>query len=188
MDCSPPGSSVHGIIQARILDWVAISFFRGSSRSGEQACVSCIGRQILYHWATREAHYFSEKSSKSKTPSILLLCLTWHASHTHQYRPGHGAGKNSFPNISGLQQTFSHLHCKSVGDSPSLCSMFFAHGDQAARKPPIWDITTMQRRSWQLSKTQAITAFIHNTTPACAFCPSLQYSSENSSFRANQWI
>ena len=31
MDCSPPGSSVHGILQARILEWVAISFFRGSS-------------------------------------------------------------------------------------------------------------------------------------------------------------
>ena len=32
MDCSPPGSSVHGILQARILEWVAISFSRGSSR------------------------------------------------------------------------------------------------------------------------------------------------------------
>ena len=31
MDCSPPGSSVHGIFQARVLEWVAISFFRGSS-------------------------------------------------------------------------------------------------------------------------------------------------------------
>ena len=34
MDCSPPGSSVHGILQARILEWVAISFSRGSSQSG----------------------------------------------------------------------------------------------------------------------------------------------------------
>ena len=34
MDCSPPGSSVHGILQARILEWVAISFSRGSSRPG----------------------------------------------------------------------------------------------------------------------------------------------------------
>ena len=33
MDCSPPGSSVHGILQARILEWVAISFSRGSSRA-----------------------------------------------------------------------------------------------------------------------------------------------------------
>ena len=34
MDCSPPGSSVHGISQARILEWVAISFSRGSSQPG----------------------------------------------------------------------------------------------------------------------------------------------------------
>ena len=52
MDCSPPGASVHGISQARILEWVAISYSRGSSRSRNQTCVSsifCTGRQILYH-------------------------------------------------------------------------------------------------------------------------------------------
>ena len=57
MDCSLPGSSVHGIFQARILEWVAISFSRGFSQPRDQtfiSCVSCIGRQILYHWATRE--------------------------------------------------------------------------------------------------------------------------------------
>ena len=55
MNCSPPGSSAHGIFQARILEWVAISFFRGSSRSRNRTHISCIGRQILYHWATKEA-------------------------------------------------------------------------------------------------------------------------------------
>ena len=55
MDCSPLGSSVHGISQARILEWVAISFSRGSSRLRDQTCVSCVGRRILYHWATWEA-------------------------------------------------------------------------------------------------------------------------------------
>ena len=51
MDCSPPGSSVHGIFQARILKWVAIFFSRGSSRPKGQtclSCVSCIGKWILY--------------------------------------------------------------------------------------------------------------------------------------------
>ena len=42
MDCSPPGSSVHGILQARILEWVAISFSRGSSRSRDWTWVSCL--------------------------------------------------------------------------------------------------------------------------------------------------
>ena len=44
MDCCPPGSSVHGILQARILEWVAIPFSRGSSQPREQNCISCIGR------------------------------------------------------------------------------------------------------------------------------------------------
>ena len=42
--CSPPASSVHGIIPARILEWVAISSASGSSQSRDQTCVSCIGR------------------------------------------------------------------------------------------------------------------------------------------------
>ena len=55
MDCSPPDSSFHGILQARILAWVAIFFSRGSSRLKDWTRVSCTGRQILYHWVTREA-------------------------------------------------------------------------------------------------------------------------------------
>ena len=57
-DCGLPGPSVHGISQARKLEWTAISS-RGSSRPRDWtcvSCVSCIGRQVLYHWATREAH------------------------------------------------------------------------------------------------------------------------------------
>ena len=52
MDCSPPGSSVLGIFQAKMLEWFAISYSRGSSRPKDQACISCvasIGREILYH-------------------------------------------------------------------------------------------------------------------------------------------
>ena len=48
VDCSQPGSSVQGILQARILEWVAISFSRGSSRPRDRTHVSCIGRWILY--------------------------------------------------------------------------------------------------------------------------------------------
>ena len=55
MDCSPSDSSVHGILQARILEWVIISSSGGSSWPGEQNCVSWIGRWILYHWVPREA-------------------------------------------------------------------------------------------------------------------------------------
>ena len=49
---SLPGSSVHGIFQVRILEWIAISSSRGSSWPRDQSCSSCIGR-ILYHWAVK---------------------------------------------------------------------------------------------------------------------------------------
>ena len=58
MNCSPPDSFVHGILQAKILKSVAISFSRGSSWPRDQthiSWVSCIGRWVLYHFVTWEA-------------------------------------------------------------------------------------------------------------------------------------
>ena len=60
MECSLPRLlSAHGISQARILqDWVAISSSKESSQPSNQTRVSCNGRQILYHWTTREDPIF----------------------------------------------------------------------------------------------------------------------------------
>ena len=71
MNCSPPGSSVYGISQARILEWVAISSSRGSSWPRDRTHVSCIVRWILYHWATEEDFGLWESILKT------LLCLSW---------------------------------------------------------------------------------------------------------------
>ena len=78
MNCSPQGSAVHGILQERILEWVAISFSRGSSQPRDQSqvsWVSYIDRQILYHWATWEAcqkpYSLSELIQETRT----TLCL-----------------------------------------------------------------------------------------------------------------
>ena len=49
-DCSPPSSSVHGILQAKILGWIAMPFSRGSSQPRDRTCVSnvfCIGKGVL---------------------------------------------------------------------------------------------------------------------------------------------
>ena len=54
MDCSLPGSSVHGIFQARVLEWVAISFSRGSSGPRDRSRVFCIVGRCFIIWATRE--------------------------------------------------------------------------------------------------------------------------------------
>ena len=51
---SPPGSSVPGILQARILEWVAMRSTRGSSWSRDWTCISCIARKFFTLWAPRE--------------------------------------------------------------------------------------------------------------------------------------
>ena len=55
VDCSLPGSSVHGILQVRILEWVAIPFSRGSSPNRDRTQVSHIAGRFFTVWATREA-------------------------------------------------------------------------------------------------------------------------------------
>ena len=60
---------------ARILEWVAIPFSRGSSPPRDGTHVSCIGRQVLYHWATREAQV-SEVSLKKKIDKISSIYVT----------------------------------------------------------------------------------------------------------------
>ena len=64
MDCSLPGSSVHGIFQARVLEWVAISFSSGSSQPRDRTRVSRISGRRFTIWATREARPFSRVPQK----------------------------------------------------------------------------------------------------------------------------
>ena len=56
VDWSPPGSSLHGISKARMLECVAVFFSRRSSWTRDRTHVFCIGKQILHHWAIWEAH------------------------------------------------------------------------------------------------------------------------------------
>ena len=59
MNYGPPGSSVHGVLQARILAWVAIPFSKGSSWPRDQTQISCIAGRFFTIWATREAYAIS---------------------------------------------------------------------------------------------------------------------------------
>ena len=96
MDCSLPGSSVYRILQARELEWVAMPSSRGSSRSREQTCISCIGSRFFTTSATWKAlklgtpilltavnlacHGSMEESQKStieKFLSLPQLGLSW---------------------------------------------------------------------------------------------------------------
>ena len=71
---SPPGSSDHGVLQARTLEWVAISFSRGSSQPRDQTLVYCIGRWILWHWATRKAQTGKLTDKNHEDEKIICQC------------------------------------------------------------------------------------------------------------------
>ena len=73
MDCSLPGSSVHGILQGRIVEWVTVPFSRESSRPRDQTHVSRIVDRFFPVWATREA--LRILCIKCKTQVVLLSCL-----------------------------------------------------------------------------------------------------------------
>ena len=68
VDCNPPGSSVHGILQARILEWVTISSSRGSSRPRDWTRDSRIASRRFYLWATREVVSIPVSSLYSSKP------------------------------------------------------------------------------------------------------------------------
>ena len=85
MDCSLPGFSVHGIFQARVLEWVAISFSRRSAWPRDQTQVSCTAGRHFTLWATREAPYNYNHQAKNimithrstPTPAKNCRCYCW---------------------------------------------------------------------------------------------------------------
>ena len=88
MDCSPPGSSVHGIFQASIVEWVAISFFRGSSLPRDWTCVSCVSCIAGWFFTTEppvaslRMTETSTKSSKVPISLIEMMKSVWRPSRT----------------------------------------------------------------------------------------------------------
>ena len=75
MDCSPPGSSVHGILEAEILEWVAMPFSRGSSQPRNRTQVSQITGRFFTVWATREAHGGTYANSVVTSPVNCCHCI-----------------------------------------------------------------------------------------------------------------
>ena len=78
MEYSPPDASVHGILQARMLEWecVAISFSRGSSWPRDQTRVSCIAGTFFTMWATREAQeVYNNRRSKNSIYIIIIIII-----------------------------------------------------------------------------------------------------------------
>ena len=83
MDCSSPGSSVLGIFQAIILEWIAIPLSRGSSQLRDWIHISCVGRQILTTKTPRKSHigWSVQFSSVQSLSHVQLFAMPWIAAH-----------------------------------------------------------------------------------------------------------
>ena len=88
-DCSPPGFSLHGILQARILVWVAMSSSRGSSQSRDQTCISCIAGRFFTAEQSGKPNSTKEMMPKQQIThppplaclnQLLLILCSWTSS------------------------------------------------------------------------------------------------------------
>ena len=129
MDCSPPDSSVLGIFQARILEWVAISFSRGSSWPRNRTCISCVScfeGRFFTHWAIGEVlshpHLIIRKLSP---PSQNIQSLI--TSHIHCECPNWSLS-SMFPRVTNASKCISLL--------PLPCSMSFSQWPGWLFHPP----------------------------------------------------
>ena len=77
MDCSPPDPSVHGILQARILEYIAIPFSRGSSQPRDWTQVSPIAGRFFTIWATRKAFPEGNKQHMKSLSRLQLFVTPW---------------------------------------------------------------------------------------------------------------
>ena len=86
MDCSSRGSSVHGIFQARILDWVAMIFSRGSSQPRNQTQISCIAGRFFTIRATREAPLLKKQAFTLWASQVLLVVICQCRRHKRNFQ------------------------------------------------------------------------------------------------------
>ena len=107
VDCSLPGSSVHGILQARILEWVAISFSRASSQPRDRTRVSCVGGRCFNLWATKDM--FLESQINTCLVNVLLYKDWIPVSFDETSEPRKGANPQS--GVCGTLTVTGHVLC-----------------------------------------------------------------------------
>ena len=129
MDYSPPGSSVHGISQARILEWVTISFSRDSSQTRNWIHISCIGSQVLYLCTTRDAlssGYYNKYRTDWVAKTDIYFLYFWGLEAQNKVLPILVSGESCLP---GLLMT-AFLLCAHMAERESMlwCLFLFFKG------------------------------------------------------------
>ena len=125
MDCSLPRSSLHGISQARILEWVAISFSRLSSQPRDRSWVSCIAGRFFNIWATRETLRYADNTTvKAESEEELKsLSMKWSSSAVQCSASGSVVSESLWP--LGLYGPWNSASQNTGVDSLSLLQRIF---------------------------------------------------------------
>ena len=107
-NCSPPVFSVHGILQARIFEWIAIPFSRGSSRPRDWTLVSCTASRFFTIWDTVKSHY-NLITSFILTPSSYTGITFW-STGTSTYKWESGTDRSTTPHSRLFSRTLNLKH------------------------------------------------------------------------------
>ena len=176
MDCSLPGSSVHGIPQAKIQEWVSIFFSRGSFWPRDQTHVSCIGRWIIYHQATSEALFHVsysisflkiKKNTHPQKPQLLEIMKTWATALNaplDELPAKNLFGKNltSYKNKKELGRYIKNYKKKTWGEKANQSSLKTLtrkkNKKHCFRTRTLWPKVLQQMAMWQLGDLSAHTA------------------------------
>ena len=111
MDYSLPGSSRHGLLQARILEWVAISFSRRSLQPRDWTQVSCVAGRFFTIWATREAHFWGDDQAILMVTVSLSISEVESQRYTTHFQKSHLNGVYLLP-YGRLKTCFRFLELK----------------------------------------------------------------------------
>ena len=109
MHCSLSGFSVHGIFQARVLEWVAISFSRGSSRPRDRTQVSCIAGRHFTLWATRDT---PNSHSVKSLSHVRLFATAWTAACQASVSITHSRGLLKLMSIESVMPSNHLILCR----------------------------------------------------------------------------
>ena len=129
-DCSPPGSSVHGILQARIIDWVANPFSRGSSQPKDWTQVSCIAGRFFTAEPPGKPNFKNESESRS----VVSDSLRFHELYSPWNSLGESTGVGSLSLLQGIFPT--------QGSNPGLlyCRQILYHWPIREAPNVVWPI------------------------------------------------
>ena len=170
IDCSLPGSSVHGIFQVIVLKWIAISFSRGSSQPSARTRVSRIVDRSFTIWATREKHFPKKNLHRKKCHGhcFVVYCwcdplqlswwnhYIWEVCSANQWdaqktaKPVASPGQQKEPNSFPWQCLTAHLTTNASNVEGIGLQSLICHVNLNSHQPPLLQLT------WQLSAGKAL--------------------------------